>query len=117
MLVSDKHANRCRAVLAASGASLMLFFSSSSAQAVNLNEAKRRCDCARLLPARDACGPPHGTREIDRSAERKLEVQKAAQEAAESGVAVETSLTSDKTVPESVQRGRNSRTGPLSNKE
>ena len=53
----------------------------------------------------------------DRSAERKQEVQKAAQEAAETGVAVETGLTSDKTVPESVQRGRNSRTGPLSNKE
>ena len=52
-----------------------------------------------------------------RSAERKQEVQKAAQEAAETGTAMETSLTADKTVPDGIQRGRNSRTGPLSNKE
>jgi hypothetical protein len=51
MPLSDEQATWCRAVLAASGASLLLLFSASSAQAVNLNEAKRRRDRARLLPA------------------------------------------------------------------
>ena len=62
------------------------------------------------------CNPPHGWACPSRSAERKQEVQKAAQEAAETGTFVETNLTSDKTVPDGIQRGRNSRTGPLSNK-
>ena len=64
-----------------------------------------------------ATAPAEGRSRAARNAERKLEVQKAAQEAAETGTAVETSLTSDKTVPDGLQRGRNSRTGPLSNKE
>lgn len=38
-----------------------------------------------------------------------MEVQKAAQEAAETGSALQTSLESDKQVPLDIQRGRNSR--------
>ena len=45
--------------------------------------------------------------------ERKVEVQKAAQEAAETGVSLQTSLESDKQVPMDIQRGRNSRTRPV----
>ncbi len=67
--------------------------------------------------ARMLLSPPRECSWPGRNAERKQEVQKAAQEAAETGTAMETGLTADKTVPDGIQRGRNSRTGPLSNKE
>ena len=40
--MAEKHDAGCRAILNASGASVVLLFAAGSAQAVNLNEAKRR---------------------------------------------------------------------------